>query len=172
MRYFPICVFALLPSLAAAGQHLPVRPVDALATAAIERAIDRSATARSLVTRLESSNVIVHVESSRTLPSGIGGMTRFVTARAGFRYLRITINSDLPPRMRAAILAHELQHACEIADSTADDAVALRGLFEHQGHRNGDYFETSAAIAAEKIVQLELRTSRSLQAEPVVKFHH
>ncbi|HWI16272.1 MAG TPA: hypothetical protein VNT81_00895, partial [Vicinamibacterales bacterium] len=77
MRYLCICVCVLIPSLVAAGEDLPVRPVDALAAAALERAIERSATARSLVKRLESSNVIVHVESSRTLPLGIGGMTRF-----------------------------------------------------------------------------------------------
>jgi hypothetical protein len=172
MRYLCIVLFVLPPTFASAGEPNTPRPLDAIAAGTFARALAQSATARALVTRLESSNVIVHIVSSRTLPLGIGGMTRFVTTRGGYRYLRITIGTDLPGRMRAAILAHELQHACEVADSTADDPAALRSLFEHQGHRNGEFFETTAAIEAEKTVRVELRTSRALQAEPVVKFHH
>lgn len=172
MRYLTIVVFALIPSFALASEPVTPRPVDAIAAEAFERALTRSATARTLVQRLEASNVIVHIESSRNMPLGIGGMTRFVVSRGGFRYLRITIGTELPARLRAAILAHELQHACEVADSPADDVESLRNLFEHQGHRNGEFFETTAAIQAERHVQLELRTARTLQAEPVVKFHH
>lgn len=173
MRYLAICVFVLLPSRVVAEPVLTPRPLDALAAEAFAAAIERSATARSLVKRLEASNVIVHIESSRTMPLGIGGMTRFVVSRGGFRYVRIYIGADLPARARTAILAHELQHACEVADSHADDARGLRGMFEHHGHRSGDFFETAAAIATERTVRLELRTSRAaLQAEPVVKFDH
>lgn len=168
MRYFAICVFAFMPSLVSAGQHLTPRPLDPVAAEAFAHAVEQSATARRLVERLESSNVIVHIQSSRGLPLGLSGMTRFVASR-GFRYLRITINVDLPYRARTAILAHELQHACEVADSDADDAAGLREVFEHQGHRSGNLFETTAAIATERNVRLELRTDR-LQAEPVVKF--
>lgn len=173
MRYLAMCVFALIPSLVAAEPRLTPRPLDTLSAEALARAMERSAIARSLVRRLEASNVIVHIESSRTLPLGISGMTRFVASRGGFRYLRITIGTDLPDRARTAILAHELQHACEVADSPADDAEGLRGVFEHQGHRSGDFFETTAAIATERNVRMELRMSRAaLQSEPVVKFDH
>lgn len=172
MRYFGICVFALLPSLAVANEHHSIRPVGADASAAIEQALERSATVRYLASQLDTSNVIVHVETSRALPIGISGMTRFVVSRGGFRYLRITIAADLPDRARIAILAHELQHACEVAESSADDVEGLRGVFEHRGHRMGKYFETDAAIDTERSVRLELQASKTLQAEPVVKFHH
>jgi hypothetical protein len=171
MRYLSIFVLVLIPASLFASERLSARPVDGVAVDTLAR-VERSATARALLDRLDASNVIVHIESSRDLPSGIGGMTRFVVSRGGFRYLRITIDTDLPSRLRSAILAHELQHACEVADSAADDAESLRSLFEHQGHRNGDFFETTAAIQTERHVQLELRTARTLQAEPVVKFHH
>jgi hypothetical protein len=172
MRYFAICVFVLLSSFVAAEERLAVRPVDAAASAALDLALARSAIARHLATRLDTSNVIVHVETSRSLPLGIGGMTRFVASRGGFRYLRITIAADLPDRARTAILAHELQHACEVAESTANDVEELRAVFEHRGHRSGEFFETTAAIETERNVLLELRSSKALQAEPVVKFHH
>lgn len=172
MRYLSILILVFFPSVAVADQFFTPRPVDALAAEVLARAIERSATVRRLVKRLEGSNVIVHVESSRSMPLGLSGMTRFVVSRGGVRYLRITIGSDLPGRARTAILAHELQHACEVADSDADDEAGLRAMFEHHGHRSGDYFETSAAITAERAVLLELRTSRTLQAEPVAKFDH
>lgn len=173
MRYLVIGVFVLLPSFAGAGPRGSLRPLDTLAEETLARAIDGSMTVRTLVTRLDASNVIVHIESSRVLPLGIGGMTRFVTTRGGFRYLRITIGTDLPDRARAAILGHELQHACEVAESKASDAESLRGVFEHKGYGNGGYFETAAAIQTERSVRLELQAGRaSLQAEPVVKFDH
>ena len=104
----------------------------------------------------------------------------FVTSRGGYRYLRITLGANMPLRFRSGILGHELKHACEVADSSATDVEGMRQLFENEGHRAGQYFETSAAIAIERNVLLELRASRipstwlgqALQAEPVTKFDH
>lgn len=122
----------------------------------------------------------MHIETRTLMPTGIGGMTRFVTSRGGYRYLRITLSSELTLRVRSAILGHELQHACEVADSSAADVEGMRELFEHEGHRAGDYFETKAAIQTERTVwaelganrSLRLRSGQALQAEPVVKFDH
>ncbi len=181
MRYLSIVVLSLFLSPAAHAQgKLTPRPLDPLAADTFARASEGSATVRTLVQRLESSNVIVHIETVPLLPSGIGGMTRFVTSRGGYRYLRITLGSELTLRVRSAILAHELQHACEVADSAADDVEGLRHLFETEGHRAGPYFETMAAIRMERAVWAELwagrprrlRSGQGLQAEPVAKFDH
>lgn len=177
MRYLSIFVFALLlvPTLSFAGEPLMPRPLDPIAAEAFASAQAQSAVVRSLVATLESSNVIVHIVSSRDLPLGIGGTTSFVTSRGGYRYVRITIAIDLSKSGRTAILGHELQHACEIAASTADDLESVKELFEKEGHRAGDYFETRKALDAERLVRNELnaaRTARILQAEPVVKFDH
>ena len=178
MRYLSIFVFAVVvvPSFALAGEPLTPRPLDPIAADAFARAQAQSAVVRSLVATLESSNVIVHIVSSRSLPVGIGGTTRFVTSRGGYRYVRITIAIDLSKSGRTTILGHELQHACEVAASAADDAESVKELFEKEGHRAGDYFETRAAIDAERLVRNELNAARAaarlLQAEPVVKFHH
>lgn len=176
MRYFSmlvvvVLVFMLALSVAsvAAAEPLTPRPLDPLAAETFERAVAQSSTVRALVAVLEGSNVIVHIQSSRTLPSGIGGTTTFVTSRGGYRYVRITISADLPSRMRAVILGHELRHACEVAESRADDLAAVRELFEQAGRRIGAFFETRAALDAERPVSLEIG-SRTL--EPVVKFHH
>lgn len=180
MRYLAIVVsFVLFPAVALAQGKLTPRPLDPIAASTLARAIEGSAIVRGLVARLESSNVIVHIEVLSPMPAGIGGMTRFVTSRGGYRYLRITLGAELAPRLRSAILAHELKHACEVADSPASDVEGLRELYEHEGHRAGQYFETMAAIQVERDVRVELgrRAARpgsgtALQAEPVIKFDH
>jgi hypothetical protein len=161
VRYLSIFVFAVLvvPSVAVAGEPLTPRPLDPFAAEAFARAQAQSAVVRSLVAKLESSNVIVHIVSSRSLPTGIGGTTHFVTSRGGFRYVRITIAADLSKSGQTSILGHELQHAGEIAASAADDAESIRELFEKEGHRAGDYFETRAAIDTERLVRNELNVA-------------
>lgn len=183
MRYLAIVMsFALFPAVALAQGELTPRPVDPLAAATFARATEGSAIVRALVERLEWSNVIVHIETAARMPAGIGGMTRFVTSRGGYRYLRITLGSALTLTVRSAILGHELKHACEVAESSAADQESMRELFENEGHRVGQYFETMAAIHVERGVRMELsarsvqtlrlRSGQALQAEPVVKFDH
>ena len=183
MRYLSIFVLAafVVPSFAVAGEPLTPRPLDPFAAEAFARARAQSAVVRSLVARLESSNVIVHIVSSRSLPIGIAGTTHFVTSRGGHRYVRITIAADLSKSGQTTILGHELQHAGEIAASAAGDHEGVRELFEKEGRRAGDYFETRAAIDIERKVRNELdaaaraavrlRSGQApLQAEQVVKF--
>src|SRR6185503_2699984 len=93
------------------------RPVDPTALETLDLALERSAVVRTLIEALERSNVVVHIQSSGDLPIGLRGATRFVVSRGGYRYLRITIRAQLPRELRVAILAHELQHASEIAGS-------------------------------------------------------
>lgn len=173
MRYLSFVLLMLFPPLVHAGGLMTPRPADPLAAEFLAQALEQSAVVRSLVATLERSNVIVHIETSRALPDGLGGMTRFVTSRGGYRYLRITIHAALKGRARNAILGHELRHACEVAESSADDVASLRRLFEHTGHRYGNYYETRAAMEVERTIRTELSAgARSLQAEPVVKFDH
>ena len=156
MRYLSIFALVLLPSVVAAGERLTPRPLDPVAADAFDRALTRSAAVRSLVAILEGSDVIVHIESSRVMPPGIGGTTRFVTARGGYRYVRITLGADLQRDSRIATLGHELQHAREIAESDAGDVEGLRRLFEREGRRDGDFFETPGAIEVERRVRVEM----------------
>jgi hypothetical protein len=175
MRYssivFLLSILSVIP-LPAAAEKMTPRPLDPVAAETFERALSGSPRVRALVATLESSNVIVHIETSRLMPDGIAGTTRFVSTRGGFRYVRVTIHAELPKELRAAILGHELQHACEVAESGADSAAEVRELFERAGERNGNFYETRAAVETEKHVRMELQVGRVLQAEPVIKFHH
>jgi hypothetical protein len=180
MRYSSIVVFifviAVAPPLASADVPLTPRPLDPAAAGIFERAVARSSSVRALVRELESSDVIVHIETCWQLPDGANGSMRFVTRSGGYRYVRITIAAGLPANSRTAILGHELQHAVEIARSKAGDVDSVRKLFESKGYRTRgwhDVFETEAAQRVEKAIRSELASrTTALEAEPVIKFDH
>ena len=158
-----LVVLYLLAAVEAPAQPLLTpRPLDSLAAQTFEQALAGSPLVRDLVRQLESSNLVVHIESSRALPSGISGTMQFVASRGGYRYVRISLAVHLRRSTRAAILGHELQHACELAASDAHDVDAVRRLYEAAGHHPGhspDVFETRAALAVERQVRAELRTA-------------
>ena len=109
--------------------------------------------------------MIVHIEATRNLPSGIGGTTRFVASRGEYRYLRISLSVWLPPADRVAIAGHELQHAVEVAHSLAANAAEVRRWFETSGFRvrvSHDLFETNAALQIEMKIRQELRARPAL----------
>jgi hypothetical protein len=157
MRYWSIVVPVLCLSTVVSAERYAVRPLDPLAAEILERAVNTSQVARSLVAALSSSDVIVHVVTARHMPAGIGGTTRFVTNRGGYRYLRVTIWTELSREARIAILAHELKHACEVAESGAGDVASLRQLFARDGQEADGYFDTRAAVRIERMVLRELR---------------
>lgn len=137
-----------------------IRPLDPVSAETFAQAFGRSPLVRDMVHQLEASDLVVHVESSRSLPLGVGGTMRFVTSRGGYRYVRISLAVDLRSEARAAILGHELQHACEIAASDAHDIEAVRKLYQSSGHHpfaGADMFETQAAVKVERQVRAELR---------------
>ena len=167
----PLSLFLLLVvvSSAAADPLLMVRPVDAPAVQTLARALDASAIVRALVGEIELSNVVVHIQFARDLPAGLAGTTRFVTSRAGYRYVRITIAVTLREHDRLAILGHELQHAAEIARSDAHDVTRLRAVIDAAGFRTrANYFETDAALQIEKHVRQELRAWHPLTARSAI----
>lgn len=126
-----VCSLFVCPAWAAEDPR--VRLLDPAVVLAHEAGSRNSSTFRELVAELQASDVIVHVVSSVALPSGVGGTTRFVGTIGGARYVRIDLASSLTYRSRVAILAHELQHACEIARSGAGSSDAVNALFRAIG---------------------------------------
>jgi hypothetical protein len=170
MRYWSIALLLwFVPSLTFADAPLTPRTLDSEAAATLALAIERSALVRGLVAEIESSNVIVHIQFAWELPGGIGGMTRFVTSRGGYRYVRIVLSNRLKGNDRVAILGHELQHAVEIALSDANDRDGIKRLLEATGYQWAEqFFETHSAWRAEQAIRREL----VLETQPVVELHH
>src|SRR5204863_5780985 len=116
----------MLLALAVAAQDSPSRHVRASEPqilALIDAGLSRSATFRSVVATLDASDVIVYIHQKRGRESLGGYMAHRVVARGGYRYLQIAIETRGPHGRLVPLLAHELQHAIEIARSPdAQDA--------------------------------------------------
>jgi hypothetical protein len=160
-------VLTLVVSVAAvaptrAGERR-VRPLDPSAAGALERGQHHSGRFRELVRELNASDVIVHVVTSPGLAPGVAGTTRFVAHLGGARYLRVDLASTLSPNLQVVILAHELQHACEVARSAASSSSDVRTLYEGIGRAlsgQPTLFETAEAVRTGLEVSHELRTGR------------
>jgi hypothetical protein len=110
----------------AAGESLVIVPP---ATQAQVRTTDRrlgrlltegvhtSATLRSLVDRLNDSDVVVYVRCDPMPPVGVAGRLTFLASGGGLRYVIVRVSYLASRAQQLAILGHELQHAVEIAQT-------------------------------------------------------
>ena len=147
-----------------------IRAADPHMRALIEDAVDSSAIVRALVERLAASDVVVFVVCEGNPSVRAPGRLNFMTSAGGVRYLVIRLK---PKRRTAAIamLAHELQHATEIADSPAIvDERSLAREYERIGYRShashgGLAFDSKAAVDVGRRVAEELVTMRTNAAD-------
>ena len=128
-------------------------------TALIKRAISRSPTFSALVAALNQTDVIVYIERTRRLPSGVDGQLAFSGAVGPLRYLRAQIIIDLEEDAMLSVAGHELQHALEVAaHPEVRDTATLGTLYERIGigmsHRGR--YDTAAAQQAGRKVRNEL----------------
>lgn len=173
------CVFVLIVSFAVTGLHAEpqeaVRAMDAQSVAACEHGRSASPSFRALVDAFDPERVVVHVVSGETRVFGTAGSTRLAGRAGAWRYLRITLDPDLPLDERTAVLGHELQHAREIVAASAATQGEVLKLYERIGRpvlgaRNT--FETLDAVSAGTRVWRELRTAparRTTQTRIVVE---
>jgi len=78
---------------------------------------------------------------------------------ASHRYLRVTIDTDHTLPVIVTEIAHELEHAAEIADAPdVIDSASLRRLYHRIGTTSADrdFFETTNADRVATQVSLEL----------------
>lgn len=148
-----------------------LRPRDPWIASLIVEGTHRSTTFRDLVKRLDTRDAIVYIESRTDLRKALGGVTRLMSAAAGYRYVSISIRSGYSEDVAIAILAHELQHALEIAKAREIvDAESLAAFYERIGERKcfdaavGCY-ETKEARRVGDVVLGELRGSRAPENE-------
>jgi hypothetical protein len=167
----------LLAPTGAPSGDMPTMPMPHVRSASaplrllIEDTAAKSPRVRELLARISSSDAIVYVELTAS-PQVPRASTKLVTASPGVRFLRIGINAGVSGLDLAPLLAHELQHAVEIADhADVRDDDAVRRLYEKIGRRGGtDSFETDAALDVEWQVRLECR--QYAQAFAARAHHH
>jgi hypothetical protein len=130
----------------------------------VQQGITRSSTLRDLIDRLERQHVIVFLRSANNMPPATAGRTRLITASGSWRYLSIEVSDRLSKVELLALLAHELQHAVEIADAPdVVDEASLVAMYHRLGAdtgrtpgTDGIWFETQAAIDTGRRVLTEL----------------
>jgi hypothetical protein len=126
------------------GAH--VRGADAKARLLLQEGAARSATFRTLLEALEPSDVIVYVETGAL---DRPGQLLFVTAGPDYRFLRIAIRVPGRDAELIAWLAHELQHAVEIAAARdVRDGRGVLGLYQRIGLAGRSTGESVAAQQA------------------------
>lgn len=135
-----------------------VRAVTPKAAGLIEQGCARSATFRQLVEILERSDVIAWVETGYLRrPSQLN----FAGVSPRARFLRITIRVPAVDDELLPWLAHELQHAVEIASApTVTSAAAVREFYVRHGQAGPDGGACSrAAQSVSVVVGLEIAHS-------------
>jgi hypothetical protein len=135
-----------------------IRPENAAIRALIERGMERSATFRNVSLRLDDADLVVYVRFS---PCSGGVPACLVLASAGADARRLLIKIDRfgrSPDELTALLAHELQHANEVAsDPAITDVASFQRSFATRGWTHAAGFETEEAARVSKRVTAELR---------------
>jgi hypothetical protein len=163
-----LMLFITIPVRAAGPAGDPhVRPLVPGVDRFLAEGVSRSATIRSLVDRLEHSDLVVYVRQLPFNSSLTTGHMQFIGATPGRRYVMIEIACGESWNMQLATLGHELRHAVEVADApwvrSNDDLAAhyarigtVSGFVQHR-----ESFETAAAVDAGRQVGRELFSGAS-----------
>lgn len=155
------------PPADAQDDHLNVsriRVADKKAGSVLANGLAASPTVARLVAAIEQSDLCVYVETALLKELGLRGMCgtmRIVAATPRGRYVRISINVPDGDANLAGALAHELQHAVEIASHpeirNADDLLRFYRTAGFQ-KANGTYC-TREAVRVTELVRTEVATA-------------
>lgn len=141
------------------GPHL--RPLNPAGAALIADSNERSATVRELVKTLDASDLIVYVRVLPTVPGGPESTISLMSMSKMARFVSVVVSADCDFERQIELLAHELEHAREIADHPAVTTdVQFQAMLAVLGWRDasrGRGYETSAATETERKVRRDVR---------------
>jgi hypothetical protein len=146
-----------------------VRATDPLVRAWIRNGGAESRTLNGLLADLRASDVIVHVVLVDRIGGGTDGQLYFVTATPTARYLRIEITRLGGRADTIALIAHELQHAAEVAAAPrVRDSESLAAFYlQLGGIKDPRHYDSAAARVTEDIVRREVLGHRGLPDDEV-----
>jgi hypothetical protein len=131
-----------------------------------------SAAFRALVSTIEQSDLVVYLRCRVFTTLELRGQLTFLSATGGRRYVVVELGCLLQTRdAQMGILAHELQHAVEIALAPSiTDTRTLERFYAGHGRlvRSDAWaraYETTAAVESARRVQRELGEAGKLRAE-------
>jgi hypothetical protein len=146
----------------AQGESPRIRPEGAAVRALIDSGMERSTTFRDLSAALDNTDVIVYIRFS-SCSGGVPACLLWASAGVDARRLLIKVDRfGRSPDEMTALLAHELQHATEVAsDSQITDLASFEKSFASRGWKYRAGFETGRAITISRRVADELTRSDS-----------
>jgi hypothetical protein len=136
-----------------------VRALDHIASYVLDDGLRRSPTLRRLVADLQRTDVVVYVHMTAQLPGGCDGALRFVSGASPLRYLRASIQINATHTEMIALVAHELQHALEVAAATEVRSLeSFEAFFRRTGisGSSGAWVDSAAARQTGSQVRREL----------------
>jgi hypothetical protein len=170
LRTVTLCVVALslaMPlSAAPSRENAHVRPVHPDLLKLVDEGVAQSDTFRSLVDRLQQTDVVALIEYGN-LPTDLAGGLRFITRAGSLRLLRVSIKRTLARRQMIATIAHELQHALEIAAAAEVVDEASLQSFYRKIDRHGpavDRFDTDDAQRVGQVVGADLAAAKPAES--------
>jgi len=119
----------------------------------------RSPTFASLRATLEATDVFVYVQTVTHMKPNLDGRLTFLSSTGKYRYLSIEVRASLPLNDLLSAIAHELQHAVEVAGSVdVRDSRSMGTFYERIGVSRGarTSFDTAAARETGARVRSEL----------------
>jgi hypothetical protein len=152
------CQPALAAGAVADNPSGPVRPMDTAARRLLTEGRTTCPTIARLAAALEGSDVIVML-SVTMVPDGLAGDSRFLATTATHRILHIRLDNRRPRVEQVVWLAHELQHAVEVAGAPeVRSGAQMAALMTRVGRSReaGRQFETDGAIACGRQAGREL----------------
>ncbi len=137
-----------------------VRLLEPCRTTLLDDATRLSPTVEQLVDRLEHSDLVVYVRCAFLKNSAITGRMAYLGTTAGRRYVIVEIKLHDQYSTQIGTLAHELQHAVEVADApSVRNSISMAAHYRAIGFavdRHPMIFETWAARAVGDRVHREL----------------
>jgi hypothetical protein len=145
------------PVAVRAAEMPRVRSGNPVVRGLIEEAIDASATFRKIVAAIGATDGIVYVEQGTCYRGLRACLTLSVTNGAGFRFLRVFVDSH---QLREAskgngrveligTIGHELWHALEVlTERSLTTTAAIYLFYQREFPTSRSSFETAAAVAA------------------------
>ena len=123
------------PALDPDGGGPRIRPYDGRVAAALVDGLRRSPTLRAMVDQIEQGDVIVYLETRDSLRKDhLAGVLTWLTATPAFRYVRVSINPELPRNTAIATLGHELQHVLEVvSDPSIVSSASMEAFYQRNG---------------------------------------
>lgn len=136
-----------------------VRALNPTLATLVAEGVRRSYTFARLLQSLDEADLIVYIESQPELPTSLAGRLMIVPGGRPQRYVRVEIAPLGSGDELICVMAHELQHALEVAMAPdVRDEEGLTALYKRIGHRTGgrQEFDTIAAREMGRMVRSEL----------------